>query len=74
MHLIRVPLVQPPKIVWPDTRLCCEWGCYEIHTTSLCLSLDLWCCSESHCFGLSPCSSIRGHLSDLQIQSLASST
>ena len=42
MHPIQVPLVQPPNIIWPDTRLCCEWGYYEIHTTSLCPSLDLW--------------------------------
>ena len=31
-----MPLVQPPTIVWLETPLCYEWGCYEIQTTSLC--------------------------------------
>ena len=73
MHLIRVCLVRPPMTVWIDTSLCYEWGCYEIHTTSPFPSLDLWCFSKLHCFGLASCSSVRGHLSDLQIQCLASS-
>ena len=76
MHLIWVPLVRPPTIFWPDTHLCYEWGYYEIHTTSLCPSSDLWCCSEFPRFGLSICFAVQGHLSlasDLQIQFLASS-
>ena len=73
MHLIRVPLVQPPTTIWPDTRLCYEWGYYEIHTTSLCPSLNLWQCSESPRFGSTPYSVVRGCLSlalDSRIQSL----
>ena len=63
MHLIQVPLVQPPMTILPDTHLWCEWGCYEIHTTSSCPSLDLWCFFELPCFCFTPCSEIQGLLS-----------
>lgn len=76
MHLIRVPSVRSLATIWPNTRLCCEWGYYEIHTTLSCPSWILGVFLGFPALDFPLFSAVQGRLSlasDFWIQSLTSS-